>query len=67
VFEISLVFAFVGAMAILQIWTVQVISRYPSSAHKLKRKWTGIVVAMPFFGAMAYYLFGKKDFDELES
>jgi type II secretory pathway component PulF len=38
-------------LVLLQVWLVYLISNYPASAHKLKRKWTGVVLSLPLFGA----------------
>lgn len=56
----------IAAIALFQIWAVIEISRYTASAHKNKRKWTNIVLAVPVFGVIAYYAFGKRDFNRTE-
>lgn len=53
------------AIVVTQLWVAYRISNYPLSAHKLKRKWIRIVLTMPLFGLLAYFLFGKRDFKDV--
>jgi len=48
-------------LVILQVWMVYQISSYPASAHKLKRKWTGIVLSFPLFGMLIYFIVGRSE------
>jgi len=59
------VFLIFIAIVTLQLWAAYRISNYPLSAHKLKRKWIRIVLTMPLFGLLAYFLFGKRDFKDV--
>ena len=53
-------------LVLLQVWMVYVISNYPASAHKLKRKWTRVVVTLPLFGALIYFLVGRAELREFK-
>ena len=64
--DLSYIFAVFILIVFVQLYIVYEISKYPMSSHKSKRKWTNIVLLMPLFGMLAYFLFGKKEFKGLE-
>jgi len=59
-----IIFFFIVLTAILHLWVVIEISRFPTRFHRNKRKWTNVVLFYPFFGIIAYFFIGRKAFKE---
>ncbi|MBE9601906.1 PLDc N-terminal domain-containing protein [Pedobacter sp. MC2016-24] len=51
-----LFFIVIIASAIFNLFTVFELSKLPAKDHRYKRYWTNIVLFLPVFGALLYYL-----------